>query len=167
MTNAPTFALGMAAMLVAVSLTAYAHSKGEVREQILRTAAAILINWIAGLIYVSTTDNYTPWHFSIFIDALAAFAVMFHPAGRVQGFVGLFYFVQIAGHIAFGLRTMLHMSVDPIYYYDAITYVAWAQLAAMGAWCGGVWIGDLLHRLRPRGDASDSRASAATSKVSK
>lgn len=164
MTDTAPFACGIVAMMLAVAITAASHP--DQREQMLRTAVVITANWGAGLAYVSVTANHTPWHFSIFIDALAAFAVMFHPAGKVQGFIGLFYFLQIAGHTAFGLRLLFGMSADPIYYYDAITYVAWLQLAAMGAWCGGV-CGDLVHRWRRRRDEDDRRASAAHSRETK
>lgn len=165
MTEIHAFMVGLFVMLAVVAPTAAAHR--DQREQMLRTAVAILCNWIAGVAYVSITDNHSAWHFNIFIDAAAAFAVMFHPAGKVQGFIGLFYLIQIAGHVAFGIRRLTGMSADPIYYYDAITYVAWLQLAAMGAWCGGVWIGNLLHHLRHRGDAPDRRASHSHSRKAK
>jgi len=163
MTELPIFAVGLFIMLVLAALTAMRQK--EISWQIVRCAAAILVNWIAGTLYVWRTGDFTPWHFSIFIDAAAALAVMYHPAGRVQGCIGLFYLFQIAFHVAFGIRTILHMSADPIYYYDAITYIAWAQLAAMGLWCGGVWMGDFLHRLRHRHDAAARRARAGNSRA--
>jgi hypothetical protein len=158
MTDLPAYATGLFVMLALACLTAN-HFEQE-RWAVVRSAGAILANWIAGAVYVATTDNHTPWHFSIFIDALAALAVMYHPAGRVQGAIGLFYFLQIAGHIAFGFRRVLGMEADAIFYYDAITYVAWAQLAAMGVWCGGIWGRSLVHRVRNRRDASNRHASA-------
>ena len=145
-TDLPQYAAGLAIMLAMVCLTCFWHA--EPRAQMLRSAAAIAANWLAGVIYVHNTGNMTPWHFSILIDTLAAFAVMYHPAGKVQGFIGLFYCFQIAGHIAFGARQMLGLGADAIFYYDSITYVAWGQLVAMGVWCGGIWIADLVHRLR-------------------
>jgi hypothetical protein len=158
MTELPAYMGGLFAMLLVAVLTTWWHP--EQRKQMLRTAAAILLNWLAGTVYVQNTGNYTPWHFSIFIDAAAALAVMYHPAGRAQGFIGLFYFFQIAGHTAFGIRRLLGLPADPVFYYDAITWVAWAQLAAMGVWCGGIWIGSGVRRLRGRGDASDRRQTA-------
>lgn len=159
------FAAYLAGLLVAeilVLVTAYSH-RGQA-TQMLRTMAAIALNWQAGVAYIAWSGDYTPWMFNIAIDALAAFAVMFHPAGKVQGFIGLFYFVQIAGHIAYGGRRLFDMSADDIYYYDALTYVAWAQLIAMGVWCGGVWIGSAVHRVRDCGHADDRRTSAATAR---
>lgn len=162
MTELPAYLTGLVSMLVLVGLTAFRHKMQ--REQVLRSAAAILFNWIAGSLYVSFTEDYTPWHFSIFIDAICAFIVMWQPAGRVQGFIGLFYFLQIAGHTAFGLRYLTGYPNDPIFYYDAITYVAWAQLLAMGAWCVGIWgspvfrfVRDRVHAVNPVAGSHSSR----------
>lgn len=113
----------------------------------LRTMAAIVLNWLAGIIYVHNTGNATPWHYNIFIDAAAAAAIMYHPASRVQGYIGLFYGFQIAGHVTFGARQLLGIPTDEVFYYDAITYVAWAQLAALGVWSGAIWVADLVYRL--------------------
>jgi hypothetical protein len=162
MTELLAYMAGLFTMLLAVALTAWLH-RGQ-RPQMLRTAGAILLNWLVGFVYVQNTGNFTPWHFSIFVDAAAALAVMYHPAGRVQGFIGLFYFFQIAGHTAFGIRRLLGLPADPVFYYDAITWVAWAQLAAMGVWCGGIWIGSAVRRMRDRGDALDRGATSARSR---
>lgn len=159
MTELPAYAAGLMAMLALCGFTIRRHP-GE-RWQIIRCAGAILFNWIAGVIYVRQTGDYTPWAFSIFIDALAALAVMFHPAGRVQGYIGLFYLLQIACHTGFGLREWLSYRTDSILYYDAITWIAWAQLAAMGGWCSAIWGDDILHRMRDRRHAADSRARRA------
>lgn len=160
MTDWPAYLAGLLGMLVLAALTVRWHPRE--RWQIVRCALAILINWIAGMIYVWQTRDYTPWAFNIFIDAAAALAVMYHPAGRVQGFLGLFYLFQIAGHTAFGVRQWLGLPADPVYYYNTITWIAWAQLAAMGGWCGAIWSGDLVHWLRDRRDARDRRARAAS-----
>jgi hypothetical protein len=156
MTDLPAYAGGLLTMLVVVGFTA--HRFTNERWQLARVALAIFLNWLAGASYVIATENYTPWHFSIFIDALAAFAVMWQPAGRVQGFIGLFYLLQIAGHTAFGVRRLFGLGADPLYYYDAITFVAWAQLLAMGVWSGGLWGRSLFRRLRDRRDEAGRRA---------
>lgn len=156
MTDLPAFSAGMLFTVLLVLSTCWRY--GEQREQMLRTMTVIILNWFAGIVYVSNTENPTPWHYNIFIDAAAAIAVMYHPAGRVQGYIGLFYFFQISAHVAFGARRLLGIPTDEIFYYDAITYVAWAQLAALGVWCGGVWLADLVHRFGFSGDAPHNRA---------
>lgn len=156
MTDLPAFTVGIVIAGIIAAITCLRFP--DQRPQLLRTALAIWMNWIAGLLYVHTTGNMTPWHFNIFIDAVAAAGVMWHPAGKVQGYIGLFYFFQIAAHIAFGIRSLLGIPNDAIFYYDAITYVAWAQLIALGSWSGGIWITDILHRTRTGGHARDHSA---------
>ena len=152
MTDLPAFTVGIVTAVTLAALTCWRFP--DQRPQLLRTALAIWLNWIAGLFYVNVTDNLTPWHYSIFIDAVAAAGVMWHPAGRVQGYIGLFYMLQIAAHIAYGIRDLLGIPTDAVFYYDAITYIAWAQLFAIGAWSSGIWI----SVLRPGGNAHDRRA---------
>ena len=144
MTELPVYMNGLFAMLAIAGLTAWRHV--DERSALMRTAGAIFANWVAGLVYVQNTGNLTPWHFNIFIDALAAAAVLYHPAGRAQGFIGLFYGFQIAFHVAVGFRLLLDFPVDLLFYYDAITWIAWAQLLAIGGWCGTVWGRSALHR---------------------
>lgn len=155
MTSLPAYALGLLAIVLLTGLTGWKHL--ESRGQLWRVGAALALNWGAGLLYVSNTGNYTPWQFSIFIDSAAALTILFHPAGRAQAYIGLFYLFQIAGHIAYGGRHLLGYPADPVYYYDAITWVAWAQLLAVGVWSIGLWCGDILHRIRDRGHALDRR----------
>lgn len=156
MTDLPAFATGLLITTLLVAFTSW--RRADQRNQLLRTMAAVALNWIVGLIYVQNTGNLTPWHYNIFIDALAAAGVMWHPAGKVQGYIGLFYFFQIAAHIAYGIRDVLGIPTDAIFYYDAITYIAWAQLIALGAWCGGIWIASSVHRPWPRIYARHHRA---------
>jgi hypothetical protein len=161
-TSLVAYMAGLFSVLALVGLTAYRNQAR--REPLLRTGAAIAACWLAGLIYVSNTDDYTPWHFNIFIDALAALAVMFRPAGRTQGGIGLLYFAQIAWHTAFGIQIFSGNSPDPSFYYDAITWLAWAQLAVLGAWCGGIEYGSLVHSLRNSRHAPSSRPRDSTAK---
>lgn len=161
MTSLAAYASGL---LFAVLLSLYTGWKHEeAREQLWRVAAAILINWFAGLLYIRNTGNFSPWEFNLFIDSAAAFAVMWRPAGRVQGYIGLFYFFQIAAHVAYGIRDWAKMPNDPVFYYEAITLVAWAQLGALGAWTGGIWGKRFLHRVWHRGNAPDCRKGTAHS----
>lgn len=153
-----SYASGLAVMLFVITVTLL-RRPGEVIT-IGRTMLVILLNWVAGVAWVKASGDYTPWAFNILIDSAAATAIMWKPAGRAQGYIGLFYMLQITAHIAFGMRTIFDIRTDAIFYYHAITYVAWAQLAALGVWAGGVWMGDLLHRVRSLGPARLGRAGA-------
>ena len=99
-------------------------------------------------------------YFEIYIAGWILWTVAWHfTEDKDTGLImlsGLFYFFQIAAHIALGIRSLLGIPTDAIFYYDAITYVAWAQLLALGAWSGGIWI--LVHRPGHSGDALHRRA---------
>ncbi len=127
------------------------------RLQLWRVAFVLAANWYAGALFVRLSGDYTPWLFSLALDVLAAVAIMYRPAGRVQGIIGLTYFFQIAGHIAYGGRHLAGLPADPVYYYDAITLVAWVQLLAVGAWSAGIWGKALVHSLWHRSHALDRR----------
>jgi len=159
MTSLAAYMTGLGCVVLFCLYTGWKHE--EAREQLWRVAAAILINWCAGMLYIGNTGNQAPWEFNLFIDSAAAFAVMWRPAGRVQGYIGLFYFFQIAAHVAYGIRDWAKMPNDPVFYYEAITLVAWAQLVALGAWAGGIWGKRFLHRLGHRGNAHDRRKGTA------
>lgn len=156
MTEMPIYLAGLLVAVAALLITGC--KMPGCRAQLWRVAAAVGLNWLAGLTYVEISGDFTPWKFSIVADIAAAAAVMWHPAGRAQCYIGIFYFLQIAGHIGFGARSILGYDPDPVYYYDAITWVAWGQLAAIGAWTGGLWIGHIVHSHRDSRDAVDSLA---------
>ena len=59
-------------------------------------------------------------------------AVLWHPAGRAQQYIGLFYIFQIIGHIAYGGRLLLGYNANALLYYDALTVIAWLQLLTLG-----------------------------------
>lgn len=136
-----------------------AWRKAAQREQILRATAVIVSNWCAGLAYVQNSGNLTPWQFNIFIDSASAAVILWHPAGRAQAYIGLFYMLQIAFHAAYGIREVLGQQVDQLFYYDAITWIAWGQLLAMGTWCSGIWGKDAVRRWRDHSHALDCRKS--------
>lgn len=154
MTELQVYLSGLLAAAFIVAATAIRYS--DVRWQMLRTISAIALNWCVGASYAWFSSDYTPWGLSIAIDAAAAGAIMLHPAVRTQAYIGLFYFFQIACHVAFGFRGILGLETSETFYYDAITYIAWAQLAALGVWCGACWLP--VHRVWRSGDAAHSRA---------
>jgi hypothetical protein len=162
MLDLPAYMLGLFGVLALVGLAAERFE--ECREPLLRTGASVLGCWLAGVVYVQTTDDYTPWHFNIFIDALAASVIMLHPAGRLQGAIGLLYFGQIAWHTAFGIQILSGNMPDALFYYNAITWVAWAQLAVLGAWGGGILYGSRVRTVRHSRNAPRTRTRAANSR---
>lgn len=142
MTELPAYLVGLIMACLACLMTAHFHRASS--GPLVRTACMIALNWVAGTLYVAGSGDYTPWAFSILIDVSCAAAIMAHPAGRMQAYIGLFYCLQIAFHCGFGLHETTGMPANGMAYYDAITWIAWGQLAAMGAWCVGILVGD--HR---------------------
>jgi hypothetical protein len=149
LTSLPSFATGISIVMTFVALILW-QNWSPACKPVLRTALAILSNWLTGVLYVQLTGDYVPWHFNIVIDGLAAFIVMYHPAGKPQGYIGLFYITQIACHIAFGIRNLgiIGEPGESTVYYDTITWIAWAQLIAIGVWCGGIWHNAHFCRIR-------------------
>jgi len=157
-TSVVAYASGLFCVALLAGFTGWRRK--EVRWQIWRVGFVLAANWFLGFVFVTQTGNYTPWIFSLLIDALAAFAIMYRPAGKIQGLIGLTYFFQIAGHIAYGGRGLIGLETDPLYYYDALTFVAWVQLLAVGAWGAGIWGKCALHSLGYLGHALDRRKGA-------
>jgi len=158
MTSLAAYASGLLCIVLLAGVTGWRHS--DARWQLWRVAFVLAVNWFAGFVFVTTTGNYTPWAYSLAIDAAAALAIMYRPAGKVQGLFGLTYFFQIAGHVAYGGRGLFGLPADPLYYYDAITAVAWLQLLAVGAWSAGIWGRSAVHSLGHLGHALVSRKGA-------
>jgi hypothetical protein len=156
MTEAPVYLSGLVVASLVAFVTGWRFKPH--RWQLWRVAGAIFLNWLLGTAYVLKTGDYTPWMFSIVLDAITAAAVMWHPAGRTQVYIGLFYALQIAGHIGYGGRRLFGMEASALFYYDALTWIAWAQLLAIGVWAGGLWVRDTLHRSRPVRHALDRTA---------
>lgn len=117
-----------------------------VREQVLRTAAAIILVWAFGILYITNTGNYDPWEFNLFIDGAAMTAILWHPAGRGQAVVGWLYILQLVYHGYYGSRELLGADNSIDLYYNVLTVIAWVQLLAVGLWCGGIWLQDRLPR---------------------
>lgn len=128
------------------------------RWQIWRSVVAIAFNWLAGTVYITETGDYTPWQFSLFIDSGAALAILYHPAGREQAFLGWSYGLQIAAHIVFGALVTAGYSPPQDAYYRYLTYIAFVQLLILGDWSIGGRLENYLRRLWPRFDATYRRA---------
>jgi hypothetical protein len=165
LTSLLAFTVGIVLTMSFVGVTLWKRWSDSLRP-LLRTALAITVNWLVGTAYVQITHDYTPWYFNIVIDGIAAYVVMRRPASKVQGYIGLFYIIQICYHVGFGIRTLgiIGEPGESTVYYDIITLIAWAQLMAMGMWCSGIWRNALIHRARDRRLKAASEQSLANSR---
>lgn len=135
--NLPAYVTGLS---FTVLLALLLGRKRADRGALWRCAAVIAVNWVLGTAFVTLTANYDPWEYNMFIDSVAMAVVLRHPAWRAQAAIGLLYIVQICCHIAYGGRELLGYPNDAIFYYDALTIIAWAQLLVLGGWaCGVGW----------------------------
>lgn len=107
-------------------------------EVLWRVAGVVLANWCAGTVFIWQTRNFDPWEFNLFIDSLAMMVVLWHPAGKAQVLLGLLYIGQICLHIVYGSRELLSYPNDILFYYNALTVIAWAQLLVLGGWASGI-----------------------------
>lgn len=129
-------------------VTAFALTTGFARDdgRIVRAIMVLLLNWVAGMIFVSLTGWTDCWPFNIAIDTSASVAVLWRPAGRMQALLGVSYCVQIAMHGGYGAAKIMGIA-DPWKYYDALTAVAWIQLLLVGGWGIAIWSGGIVrHR---------------------
>lgn len=123
----------------------------------LRTALAIAANWLANTLYVYATVDYTPWAWFIATDAVAAWTVLWQPAGRVQSLIGWCFMAQILFHGVYAIS-------DPVLaahsYWIVLTLIAFLQLAFLGGWIVGHW-GKAAYRAWGRRRADLARTSSA------
>lgn len=104
--------------------------------QMIRTAIAITANWSLGTAFVYATGIYDPWAFSLALDALTAFIVLYHPAGRVQSAIGWTYIAQIIIHCVYAVS---NHAIAQHAYWQLLTWIAFLQLALLGGWIVGHW----------------------------
>lgn len=100
----------------------------------LRTALAILGNWIANYAYIWATGDFTPWYWFIFTDAISAGVVLYQPAQRVQAVIGWTYMVQIIMHVLYSISPS---NMAQYSYWQLLTVIAFVQLVLLGGWIGG------------------------------
>lgn len=103
-------------------------------KPMLRTALALVANWIANTAYVMATGDYSPWGWFIATDAAAAWIVLWHPAGRVQSLVGWCFMAQILLHGVYAISDPI-LAARP--YWEALTIIAFLQLLFLGGWIIG------------------------------
>ncbi len=121
----------------------------------MRTALAILGNWVAGTTFVYATAIYDGWWFSLVIDALAASFVLHQPAGKTQALIGWTFMAQILLHVVYAFS---NHDVGAYHYWQVLTAIAFVQLLLLGGWIGGYrW---RRYFGRKRGSRLSSQASA-------
>jgi len=152
----------LASMLLVFGLAAWTAWKyEEERGTLVWVIFAIGFNWCAGRAFVLMTEDSAPWQFNIFIDSMAAFAILWPPSSRWQSIIACFYFAQLAFHAVYGSEKLLNLSIGEVLYYKTITWIALAQLIAVGVWCGGRWLRNHVHHFRYFGYALDRVTGAA------
>lgn len=141
------------AILLGLSLIVASWSRGAV----LRCTLAVAANWIVGML-VSHAGWVDAWPVNIVIDVLTAWVILRNPAGRWQSILGVSFCAQIAMHVGYGANIILFSHGDMVGYYNALTVVAFLQLAVTGGWNGDLW---RVRAYRRRGLHSHAAASGA------
>lgn len=136
--------------LAALSLGVALQGTGPMK----RTAFVIWAVAVASLLLTPLWPSTTYSFAMIVVDALAAVAILYHPAGRWQSAIGLTYVFQIAFHIG---RLINASDADINSFYIGLSVLAVLQLALVGGWLFG---GGFLYLVRWGGlnkSASHSR----------
>lgn len=136
------YALGLVVACAATGLTV----RRIYSWQLLRSMAAVALNWLVGTAFAMTTGITDGWWFNIGLDALTAVVILYHPAGRWQAALGVSYCFQLLMHIGYGARVVFASGADAMSYYDWLTGIAWIQLLILGGWCGGLWVSGTRRR---------------------
>lgn len=119
----------------------------------LRTALALLGNWIANYAFVAMTGIYDPWYWFIATDAIAAGVVLYQPAQKLQAVIGWTYMAQIIMHVLYSLSPS---NMAQFSYWQMLTAIAFVQLVLLGGWIGGHWLRRRRgYRRTDLGDAHD------------
>lgn len=116
----------------------------------IRTAIAIALNWAVLTAFVLLTGIHNAWPLYLAADAATAFVILYQPAGRMQALIGWTYMAQIMIHVIFATSNPILADYP---YWELLLWIAWVQLALLGGWIGGRWLGypDRGDRLVPAG----------------
>lgn len=126
--------------------------------KMMRTVAAIFANWALGTAFVLATGIYDAWAFSLALDAMTAFAILYHPAGRPQAAIGWAYIAQIIMHAVYAVSDH---AIAQHAYWQLLTWIAYLQLALLGGWVGHGWYRYFRHRRNSFRLGQDGRQSLA------
>ena len=109
-----------------------------------RTAAAILAVLVASLILVQVliwpSPNYAIG--MMIVDAIAAWVILWHPAGRFQSLIGLTFLLQIGVHAG---RLLNGENADMFNYWLGLSLLAFLQLGLVGGW----WVHERVRGVGP------------------
>lgn len=97
-------------------------------ERDLRTAVALLLNWLAAVVAIELSGSAAPWGWFIVIDGLTAWVVTRQPAGKAQAIIGTLLVNQIMAHMLFGWEAN---PAGQEFYLRYLNLAGWAQVATL------------------------------------
>lgn len=110
-----------------------------------RTCLTLLACWFVGIAWREWIEpaNQWPWLLYAIVDIIGAAIIIRHPAGRLQGFIGLCFLVQFAMNIGYGANYLQHgYSYDAqLLAWEANTRIGNLKLLFLGGWAGGWLVG--------------------------
>lgn len=118
------------AALAVIGLGAILLSTGPLR----RTAAAMVLNCAANILFVLLTGIESPWLWYVVTDGLAARVILHQPAGRAQSAIGWVYMAQILMHGVYAVSDHA-LAANP--YWQILMSLALVQLLILGGWVIG------------------------------
>lgn len=124
--------LGFGIALTALSLLSF----GAGRPAMLRTALALLANWLCQIIHYHFFQDPTPWVFDMAIDAVTAWVILLRPSGKMQAMLGWTFLFEISAHTAYGLLKLRHGYdyVEQLNYWEWLRNIARLQITMVGMW---------------------------------
>jgi hypothetical protein len=98
-----------------------------------RTMAALLGVLFVSLFFVQALVWPSPTYAiaMMVVDALAAWVILWHPAGKVQSLIGLTFLLQIGVHTG---RILNGVNADLFNYWLGLSLLAFLQLGLVGGW---------------------------------
>jgi len=103
---------------------------GSWNWQQLRVWLVMMGAWVAGMLAVTATGDYTPVLPYICIDIAAAFLVLLKPAGIAQKLIGCTFAMMISWHVGFSLAA----HGDALFYTQFQSILGWVQWAILMLW---------------------------------
>jgi len=128
----------------------------------IRTAMALLANWLVHVVYWYATNDPTPYFFSIGVDTITSVIILTRPAGRMQAMIGWTLLTQIMVGFGYALsvKTGGYVVEAEQRYWQILDGIGLLQILLVGGW----WIGGLGRRFLgyhpDRGSAGDRGAPA-------
>lgn len=119
----------LVSLLAACAFAAILH-----KDRMLGTALVLLANWGINTSIVSISGDSAPWMGFLAVDYLSGFLLMViadRPA-KWQITIVVTFALECVVHGAFGYCPRNGWTI--YYYFYALSYIAWAQVALVGAW---------------------------------